>query len=79
MGATPHRLAKEAPVGRPEGLLPPRRTLSDSWPVGGLAFPVSEYLSANYGYPSSAIYMAVMALTSVVSVLLADQRRFRKG
>jgi len=41
--------------------------------AGGLAFPISEYLSANYGYQSIAIYMALMALITVISVLLASE------
>src|SRR5215213_3738532 len=41
--------------------------------AGGLAFPVSEYLIANYGYQSIAIYMALMALITVISVLLASE------
>jgi MFS family permease len=41
--------------------------------AGGLAFPVSEYLIANYGYQSIAIYMSLMALITVVSVLLASE------
>ena len=41
--------------------------------AGGLALPVSEYLIANYGYQSIAIYMALMSLITVVSVLLASE------
>jgi MHS family shikimate/dehydroshikimate transporter-like MFS transporter len=41
--------------------------------AGGLAFPVSEYLIARFGYESIAIYMAVMALITVVSVVLASE------
>ncbi len=41
--------------------------------AGGLAFPISEYLIANYGYQSIAIYMSLMALITVVSVLLASE------
>jgi MFS family permease len=41
--------------------------------AGGLAFPISEYLIANYGFQSIAIYMALMALITVVSVLLASE------
>jgi MFS transporter, MHS family, shikimate and dehydroshikimate transport protein len=41
--------------------------------AGGLAFPISEFLIANYGWQSIAIYMAIMALITVVSVLLAPE------
>jgi MHS family shikimate/dehydroshikimate transporter-like MFS transporter len=41
--------------------------------AGGLAFPVSEYLIARFGYESIAIYMAVMALITVISVVLASE------
>ena len=41
--------------------------------AGGLAFPVSEFLIANYGWQSIAIYMSLMALITVVSVLLASE------
>jgi MFS transporter, MHS family, shikimate and dehydroshikimate transport protein len=41
--------------------------------AGGLAFPVSTFLIANYGYQSIAIYMAAMALITVISVLLASE------
>jgi MFS family permease len=41
--------------------------------AGGLAFPICEYLIAHYGYQSIAIYMAIMALITVVSVLLASE------
>jgi MHS family shikimate/dehydroshikimate transporter-like MFS transporter len=41
--------------------------------AGGLAFPISEYLIANYGWQSIAIYMALMALITVISVLLASE------
>jgi MHS family shikimate/dehydroshikimate transporter-like MFS transporter len=41
--------------------------------AGGLAFPISEYLIANYGWQSIAIYMAIMALITVISVLLASE------
>jgi MFS transporter, MHS family, shikimate and dehydroshikimate transport protein len=41
--------------------------------AGGLAFPVSTFLIANYGYQSIAIYMALMSLITVISVLLASE------
>ena len=41
--------------------------------AGGLAFPISEYLISKFGYQSIAIYMAIMALITVVSVLLASE------
>jgi MHS family shikimate/dehydroshikimate transporter-like MFS transporter len=41
--------------------------------AGGLAFPISEFLIANYGWQSIAIYMAIMALITVISVLLASE------
>ena len=41
--------------------------------AGGLAFPVSEWLIARFGYQSIAIYMAIMALITVISVLLASE------
>ena len=41
--------------------------------AGGLAFPISEYLIATYDYQAIAIYMALMALITVVSVLLASE------
>ena len=41
--------------------------------AGGLAFPISEYLIATYDWQAIAIYMALMALITVVSVLLASE------
>jgi MHS family shikimate/dehydroshikimate transporter-like MFS transporter len=41
--------------------------------AGGLAFPVSTYLIATYSYRAIAIYMALMALITVISVLLASE------
>jgi MFS transporter, MHS family, shikimate and dehydroshikimate transport protein len=41
--------------------------------AGGLAFPVSTYLIATYDWQAIAIYMALMALITVVSVLLASE------
>ena len=41
--------------------------------AGGLAFPISTYLIARYDYQAIAIYMALMALITVVSVLLAPE------
>jgi metabolite-proton symporter len=41
--------------------------------AGGLAFPISTYLIATYNYQAIAIYMALMALITVVSVLLAPE------
>jgi hypothetical protein len=41
--------------------------------AGGLAFPISEYLIARYNYQAIALYMALMALITVISVLLASE------
>jgi MFS family permease len=41
--------------------------------AGGLAFPVSTWLIGRFDYQSIAIYMAIMALITVVSVLLASE------
>ncbi len=41
--------------------------------AGGLAFPVSTWLIARFGYQSIAIYMAIMALITVISVILASE------
>ena len=41
--------------------------------AGGLAFPISTYLIAAFSYQAIAIYMALMALITVVPVLLASE------
>ena len=41
--------------------------------AGGLSPLIAVALLASYGYPAVAVYMAIMALITVVSVILASE------